>query len=109
MAEDYGLVLSAGSSSLKRHGFHGLSYEYIATVLPKLAPEIADKRVILAHLGSGASLCPIKNRKRGEHTWFHGAGWTQHGNAPRLAGPGSRAIPVPKLGSFGERGRGHSV
>jgi acetate kinase len=46
---------------LERYGFHGLSYEYIASVLPEVAPEIAASRVIVAHLGSGASLCAMKN------------------------------------------------
>ena len=46
---------------LRRYGFHGLSYEYIASVLPAKAPEIAKGRVIVAHLGSGASLCALKN------------------------------------------------
>jgi acetate kinase len=48
---------------LQRYGFHGLSYEYIASVLPDVAPEIAKKRVIVAHLGSGASLCALKGGK----------------------------------------------
>jgi acetate kinase len=48
---------------LQRYGFHGLSYEYIASVLPQVAPEIADGRVIVAHLGSGSSLCALKKRK----------------------------------------------
>ncbi|HEU5131088.1 MAG TPA: acetate/propionate family kinase [Pyrinomonadaceae bacterium] len=48
---------------LQRYGFHGLSYEYIASVLPEVAPEIADGRVIVAHLGSGSSLCALKKRK----------------------------------------------
>ncbi len=48
---------------VQRYGFHGLSYEYIASILPKVAPEIADGRVIVAHLGSGASLCALKARK----------------------------------------------
>jgi acetate kinase len=47
-------------SGLQRYGFHGLSYEYIASVLPQIAPEIAEGRVIVAHLGSGASLCALK-------------------------------------------------
>jgi acetate kinase len=46
---------------LQRYGFHGLSYEYIASVMPQVAPEIAGTRVIVAHLGSGASLCAMKN------------------------------------------------
>ena len=50
-------------SGVQRYGFHGLSYEYIASVLPEVAPEIAEERVIVAHLGSGASLCALKNRK----------------------------------------------
>ena len=45
---------------VQRYGFHGLSYEYIASILPQVAPEIANGRVIVAHLGSGASLCALK-------------------------------------------------
>jgi acetate kinase len=45
---------------VERYGFHGLSYEYIASVLPQVAPQIADGRVIVAHLGSGASLCALR-------------------------------------------------
>ena len=50
-------------SELQRYGFHGLSYEYVASVLPRVAPEIAEGRVIVAHLGSGASLCALKGGK----------------------------------------------
>jgi len=48
---------------LQRYGFHGLSYEYIASALPDVAPEIAQGKVIVAHLGSGASLCALNNGK----------------------------------------------
>jgi acetate kinase len=44
---------------IRRYGFHGLSYEHIASVLPEVAPEIAKGRVVVAHLGSGASMCAI--------------------------------------------------
>jgi acetate kinase len=50
-------------TGLQRYGFHGLSYEYIASVMPQVAPEIAGARVIVAHLGSGASLCALWNGK----------------------------------------------
>ena len=50
-------------SGLRRYGFHGLSYEYVASVLPEVAPEIAQGRVIVAHLGSGASLCALREGK----------------------------------------------
>jgi acetate kinase len=48
---------------VQRYGFHGLSYEYIASVLPEVAPAIAEGRVIVAHLGSGASLCALRGRR----------------------------------------------
>ena len=46
-------------AGVQRYGFHGLSYEYIASALLEAAPQIAAKRVIVAHLGSGASLCAL--------------------------------------------------
>ena len=55
-------------TGVRRYGFHGLSYEYIASVLPKVAPQVADGRVIVAHLGSGASLCAMKGRKSVDST-----------------------------------------
>jgi acetate kinase len=55
-------------SGLQRYGFHGLSIEYIASVLPEVAPEIARKRVIVAHLGSGASLCALKEGRSVDST-----------------------------------------
>jgi len=53
---------------VQRYGFHGLSYEYIASVLPEVAPEIAGGRVIVAHLGSGASLCAMRDGKSVDST-----------------------------------------
>ena len=38
---------------VRRYGFHGLSYEYIASVLPEPAPKIVERRVVVAHLGNG--------------------------------------------------------
>jgi acetate kinase len=55
-------------AGVQRYGFHGLSYEYIASVLPEVAPQIADGRVIVAHLGSGASLCALKGSKSVDST-----------------------------------------
>ena len=55
-------------AGLQRYGFHGLSYEYIASVLPEVAPKIAHGRVIVAHLGSGASLCALKDGKSVDST-----------------------------------------
>lgn len=46
---------------IKRYGFHGLSYKYIASELARRAPDVAKKKVVVAHLGSGASLCGMEN------------------------------------------------
>jgi acetate kinase len=46
---------------LMRYGFHGLSYQHIADVLPDHAPDIAKGRIVVAHLGGGASACAMKN------------------------------------------------
>lgn len=48
-------------TGIKRYGFHGLSYEYIAFVLPEYAGDKANGRVIVAHLGGGSSACAMKN------------------------------------------------
>jgi acetate kinase len=53
---------------IRRYGFHGLSYEYVSDQLRQVAPEVAGKRVIVAHLGSGASLCALLNFRSVEST-----------------------------------------
>jgi acetate kinase len=55
-------------AEVQRYGFHGLSYEYVASVLPRVAPEISGGRVIVAHLGSGASLCALRDGKSVDST-----------------------------------------
>jgi len=60
----YALPRKLTDEGIIRYGFHGLSYEYISSVLPKVAGEkIAKGRVIVAHLGNGASLCAMKDGK----------------------------------------------
>jgi acetate kinase len=63
------LPLDIRRAGVQRYGFHGLSYEYVASVLPQVAPEIANGRVIIAHLGSGASLCALKNGRSVDSTF----------------------------------------
>ena len=71
-------------AGVQRYGFHGLSYEYIASVLPQVAPEIADGRVIVAHLGSGASLCAMKHGRSVDSTLgFTALDGLLHGHAAR--------------------------
>jgi len=68
VAELVPLPKAIRDGGVQRYGFHGLSYEYIASVLPEIAPDVADGRVIVAHLGSGASLCAMKERRSVDST-----------------------------------------
>jgi acetate kinase len=68
LADHYAIPLALHAEGVRRYGFHGLSYEYIAKVLPRIAPDIAGERVIVAHLGSGASMCALKAGQSVEST-----------------------------------------
>jgi acetate kinase len=59
VADRYAIPQSLYAEGVRRYGFHGLSYEYIARRLAVVAPEISNGRVVVAHLGSGASMCAI--------------------------------------------------
>ncbi len=68
VADHYAIPRRLHEEGVRRYGFHGLSYEYIAKTLPDVAPEIAGGRVIVAHLGSGASMCAIHGGRSVEST-----------------------------------------
>ncbi|WP_298262187.1 acetate/propionate family kinase [uncultured Litoreibacter sp.] len=59
----FGLPRSLTEQGVIRYGFHGLSYEYIARILPRHLGEAADGRVVVAHLGNGASMCAMTGRR----------------------------------------------
>jgi acetate kinase len=59
LVQSFALPRAFTAEGVRRYGFHGLSYEYVAGELRRLAPELARGRVIVAHLGNGASLCAI--------------------------------------------------
>jgi acetate kinase len=62
------LPRALGDAEMRRYGFHGLSYEFIAGRLREVAPALARGRVIVAHLGSGASLCAMRDGRSVETT-----------------------------------------
>jgi acetate kinase len=68
LADHYAIPYQLHTEGIRRYGFHGLSYEYIAKRLPRVAPDISGGRVIVAHLGSGASMCAMKGGKSVEST-----------------------------------------
>lgn len=59
VARRFALPRALSESGIRRYGFHGLSYEYLAGTLRARAPSLAAGRVVLAHLGNGASLCAL--------------------------------------------------
>jgi acetate kinase len=63
VADTFALPRHYYDDGVRRYGFHGLSYDYISGYLAKAHPEIARGRVVVAHLGNGASLCAIKDRR----------------------------------------------
>ena len=63
VATAFALPRALSDKGVKRYGFHGLSYDYIASVLPKHLGETADGKVVVAHLGHGASMCAMLRRQ----------------------------------------------
>jgi acetate kinase len=68
VADHFAIPQALYAEGVRRYGFHGLSYEYIASRLPEVAPEVAGRRVIVAHLGSGASMCALAGGRSVEST-----------------------------------------
>lgn len=82
--QHYALPREWFDKGIRRYGFHGLSYEYIASVLPEHLGEQADAKVIVAHLGHGASLCAMHGRQSVATTM----GFTPLGGIPMATRPG---------------------
>src|SRR5215813_5227189 len=60
LAQAFALPQSITERGVRRYGFHGLSYEYIASALPAIDARAAAGKVVVAHLGNGASMCAIQ-------------------------------------------------
>ncbi|MBV9287164.1 MAG: acetate/propionate family kinase [Hyphomicrobiales bacterium] len=61
LAQAFALPRSFREEGVRRYGFHGLSYEFLVSRFRELAPDLADERIVFAHLGNGASLCAVKD------------------------------------------------
>jgi acetate kinase len=68
VADHYAIPARFYAGGVRRYGFHGLSYEYVAQRLREADPTVAAGRVIVAHLGSGASMCALANGRSVETT-----------------------------------------
>jgi acetate kinase len=60
LAQSFALPRELTEAGIRRYGFHGLSYEFIQSRLADLDPALPEQRVIVAHLGNGASLCAMR-------------------------------------------------
>jgi len=85
LADRYALPEPLYQEGIRRYGFHGLSYEYIARTLPDVAPEVARGRAVVAHLGSGASLCALRDGRSVDSTM----GFTALDGLPMGTRPGA--------------------
>jgi acetate kinase len=68
VADHYAIPERFYVDGVRRYGFHGLSYEYVGQRLREVAPTVAAGRVVVAHLGSGASMCALANGRSVEST-----------------------------------------
>jgi acetate kinase len=98
-ADHYAIPEGLYVEGVRRYGFHGLSYEYIAQRLRQVAPNVANRRVIVAHLGSGASMCALSGGDSIESTM----GFTALDGLPMGTRPG-QIDPGIVLYLIGEKG-----
>jgi acetate kinase len=99
LADHFAIPEPLYAEGVRRYGFHGLSYEYIAERLRQVAPNIASHRVIVAHLGSGASMCALSGGRSVEST----LGFTALDGLPMGTRPG-QLDPGVVLYLFAEKG-----
>ncbi|MGB6502411.1 MAG: acetate/propionate family kinase, partial [Xanthobacteraceae bacterium] len=108
LADRYGIPEQFYREGVRRYGFHGLSYEYVAGRLREIAPDIASKRIIIAHLGSGASMCALLDGKSVESSMgFTALDGLPMGTRPGQIDPGvllylitEKGMSAPALESF---------
>ena len=88
VAQRFALPRRFTDEGVRRYGFHGLSYEYIASVLPGIDPRAAAGRTVVAHLGNGASMCALRGGQERRHDdELHARRRARDGHPLRLARP----------------------
>jgi acetate kinase len=89
IASRFALPREYEAMGVRRYGFHGLSYEYIAGRLSEIAPDLVAGRVIVAHLGNGASLCALQQGRSIDTTMgFSALDGLMMGTRPGTLDPG---------------------
>jgi acetate kinase len=92
VAQAYALPEAITARGVRRYGFHGLSYEYIAACCRMSAPGRAG-RTVVAHLGNGASMCALRRPQHGQHDGLHRRRRPADGHALRQPRPGRDPVP----------------
>jgi acetate kinase len=99
LADTYAIPERFIAHGIRRYGFHGLSYEYIAAKLTEIAPAIAKKKLVVAHLGNGASMCGLDNGRSVESTMgFTALDGIPMGTRPGQTDPGVILFLMKNLG-----------
>ena len=103
LAHRFALPDSLFQQGVRRYGFHGLSYEYIAGHLAEAAPRLAQGRVVVAHLGNGASMCALQGGRSVDTTMgFSVLDGLPMGTAARGHRPRGAAVPAGPWGPVPE-------
>jgi acetate kinase len=103
LVDHYAIPQRFYNEGVRRYGFHGLSYEYVAERIRVVAPTVASGRVIVAHLGSGASMCALLNGKSIETTLgFTALDGLPMGTRPGQLDPGVVLYLLQQKGMSGE-------
>ena len=106
VARTIALPRAITAKGVRRYGFHGLSYQWIASRLPDVLSGLADGRVIVAHLGNGASLCGMVGREsRATTMGFTPLDGLVMGERPGLTDPGAVLFLLEELGMSTEEVR----
>jgi len=92
LAREFALPREFGARGIRRYGFHGLSYEYIVSSLPRVAPECAQARIVVAHLGNGQACARSTRDAASPRRWVDSPGWRADGHPVRQPGSRRRAV-----------------
>jgi acetate kinase len=99
LADTYAIPDRFVTHGIRRYGFHGLSYEYIAVRVTEIAPAVAKKKLIVAHLGNGASMCGLDDGRSVESTMgFTALDGIPMGTRPGQIDPGVILFLMKNLG-----------
>ena len=110
LATLFALPLEVREQGVRRYGFHGLSYEYISSVLNDYDSRLSNGRVIVAHLGNGASLCALRAGISIATTMgFSALDGLPMGTRCGAIDPGAIFYMLREMNSIGGRGRTHAL